>query len=70
MRKGQFGSAKPYTAFPTRFCYLALAIATPRASSRPLEYPVVFLRSRLFGPSQLLTGLQCHSLRHLPRPAV
>jgi hypothetical protein len=57
-RTGQFRPAKLYAAFPKQLCYLSLAIVASHTSSHPLEYPVASLRSRLFGPSQLLAVLQ------------
>jgi hypothetical protein len=57
-RTGQFRPAELYAAFPKQFGYLSFAIATSHASSHPLEYPVASLRSRVFGPSQLLAVLQ------------
>jgi hypothetical protein len=57
-RTGEFDHAGLPVAFPKQSCYLFPAITTSDASSYPLEYPVVSLRGRLFGPSQLLAALQ------------
>jgi len=57
-RTRQFRLAKIYSAFLKQFSYLSLAIAASHASSHPLKYPFASLRSRLFGPSQLLAVLQ------------
>jgi hypothetical protein len=57
-RTGQFRLAKTYSTFLKQFSSLSLAIAASHVSSHPLKYPVASLRSRLFGPSQLLAVLQ------------
>jgi hypothetical protein len=57
-RTGQFRHAALFPAFTKQFCCLLPAITTSDASSHPREYPVVSLRGRLFGPSQLLAALQ------------